>query len=98
MTIAALVAGFAVSLSMEASSDEIETYARWEIRTFLGPRADVCEKLAPWGIAFSQGCDADGCSHNYLSYANGWGEKSCDFITGQWSGPAPPAHKATAAL
>ena len=41
MTIAALVAGFAVGISMETTEDEIEVYARWEILTFLGPSSKV---------------------------------------------------------
>ena len=85
MTVAALVAGFAVSLAMEVSQDDIETYARWELETFLGPHSAVCEKMVPWGIAKDQACDENACTHAYASYANGWGVDSCDKSSGACS-------------
>mmetsp|Transcript_50611 Transcript_50611/g.169034 ORF Transcript_50611/g.169034 Transcript_50611/m.169034 type:complete len:321 (-) Transcript_50611:232-1194(-) len=83
MTIAALLAGFAVGLATTVSSDEIRAYARWELRTFLGRNSTLCEKYEPLGLIETDGgpthglrtCNPDsGCWDGYAA----WGTRAPD--------------------
>mmetsp|Transcript_22751 Transcript_22751/g.67017 ORF Transcript_22751/g.67017 Transcript_22751/m.67017 type:complete len:486 (-) Transcript_22751:301-1758(-) len=83
MTIAALLAGFAVGLATTVSSEEIRAYARWELRTFLGRNSTLCEKYEPLGLIETDGgpthglrtCNPDtGCWDGYAS----WGTRAPD--------------------
>jgi hypothetical protein len=66
MFVSALIAGFTVSIAMELDEQEINRYAAFELDTFFGPQAGVCQNLVPWGIATKdQACSVENCSTTY---------------------------------
>ena len=54
MTLAALIAGFAVGLTTAVTNEEIERYAKWELDTFVGRDSRLCSELVPFKTLVSR--------------------------------------------